>query len=127
MAGICSRRLQPGWPRGRFPSATFLQRALTLAELVGWDEPSSTAQVIYIDPFGNAMTGCPAAKISRTSVVEANGHRLAYRRTFVEAGSGRPFWYENSLGLVEIAVDKARADKALGLAVGNPIRIRSGA
>jgi len=31
------------------------------------------------------------------------------------------FWYENSNGLAEIAVNQGRADHALGLAVGSAI------
>ena len=38
---------------------------------------------------------------------------------------GTPFWYENSNGLVEIAVNQRRADHELGLAIGTPIEIVS--
>jgi hypothetical protein len=31
------------------------------------------------------------------------------------------FWYENSNGLVEIAVNQGRADRELGLTIGIPI------
>ena len=34
-------------------------------------------------------------------------------------------WYENSNGLVEIAVNRGRADRELGLAVGSDVPIRS--
>ena len=48
---------------------------------------------------------------------------------FQRAGtfSGRPigtaFWYENSNGLVEIAVNQGRADRDLGLAIGSPVEM----
>ena len=35
------------------------------------------------------------------------------------------FWYENSNGLVEIAVNQGRADRTLGLAIGSAIAIVS--
>jgi S-adenosylmethionine hydrolase len=34
-----------------------------------------------------------------------------------------PFWYENSNGLVEIAVNQGRADLDLGLAIGSPVEM----
>jgi hypothetical protein len=37
--------------------------------------------------------------------------------------SGEAFWYVNSNGLIEIAVNGGRADLALGLAVGSDIAI----
>jgi len=36
------------------------------------------------------------------------------------------FWYENSLGLVEIAAHSASAAQALGLKVGDAVGIASG-
>ena len=34
---------------------------------------------------------------------------------------GAGFWYENSNGLAEIAVNQGRADRDLGLAIGSPV------
>ncbi|RUT96326.1 hypothetical protein EOD23_30790, partial [Mesorhizobium sp. USDA-HM6] len=36
---------------------------------------------------------------------------------------GTAFWYENSNGLAEIAVNQGRADGELGLAIGSPVEI----
>jgi S-adenosylmethionine hydrolase len=36
-----------------------------------------------------------------------------------------PFWYENSTGLVEIAVNQGRADREFGLSIGTPVEIAS--
>ena len=38
---------------------------------------------------------------------------------------GAAFWYENSNGLAEIAVNQGRADRDLGLAIGLPVEIVS--
>jgi S-adenosylmethionine hydrolase len=35
--------------------------------------------------------------------------------------AGTPFWYVNSLGLVEIAVNQGRADQCLELAIGDAV------
>ena len=43
--------------------------------------------------------------------------------TFSDRPPGTAFWYENSNGLVQIAVNQGRADRELGLAIGNPAEI----
>ena len=43
--------------------------------------------------------------------------------TFSEVERGAPFWYENSSGLVEIAVNQGRASDRLGLAVGDAVAL----
>ena len=43
--------------------------------------------------------------------------------TFSDRPPGAAFWYENSNGLVEIAVNQGRADRDLGLAIGTPVEI----
>ena len=44
--------------------------------------------------------------------------------TFSAVAEGEAFWYVNSNGLVEIAVNRGRADRALGLAIGSPVSVR---
>ncbi|MEJ2424284.1 MAG: SAM-dependent chlorinase/fluorinase, partial [Candidatus Thiodiazotropha sp.] len=39
-------------------------------------------------------------------------------RTFSEVPQGAPFWYRNSLGLVELAVNRDSAASLLGLELG---------
>jgi S-adenosylmethionine hydrolase len=48
---------------------------------------------------------------------------LRRARTFSDLGAGEPFWYANSSGLAEIAVNGGRADAALGLAIGAAVEI----
>jgi S-adenosylmethionine hydrolase len=40
---------------------------------------------------------------------------------FADAEPGTAFWYENSSGLVEIAVSRGSAARDLGLVVGMPV------
>jgi len=84
----------------------------------GW--PAELAEVIYIDHYGNAMTGldAPSEAAPRFRV---GGHLVERAGTFSEVPEGTPFWYVNSLGLVEIAVNRGRADRLLGLEVGTPV------
>ena len=53
----------------------------------------------------------------------AGDHLIAHADTFSSVPSGAAFWYVNSNGIVEIAVNGGRADRAFGLAIGSEIRI----
>lgn len=89
------------------------------------DWPDDLARIIYIDHFGNAMTGLRAAALSPTQILEAGGIRVSAARTFSDVAPGAPFWYENANGLAEIAVNRGRAAE-LGLVVGMPVLVRGG-
>jgi S-adenosylmethionine hydrolase len=80
------------------------------AVLAGADWPEDLPEVVYIDGFGNAMTGLRAATVPTGARLSVAGQPIDYHRTFCEAPPMRPFWYCNSLGLVEIAVNQGRAD-----------------
>ena len=88
------------------------------------DWPDDLAEIVYIDHYGNAMTGMRAASLAKETVVTvAPDRRIAHAETFSAVKPGDAFWYENSNGLAEIAVNLGRADAALGLAVGSPVGI----
>jgi S-adenosylmethionine hydrolase len=82
-----------------------------------------SAEVIYVDHFGNAMTGLRAGAVSRERCIEAGGRRLRYARVFSDMNPNEPFWYENSIGLIEIAGNMASAATVLGLAVGQAVTV----
>lgn len=92
--------------------------------LSDWLEPwpADLAEVIYVDHFGNALTGIRAANVS-VDVLEVNGRRLGRARTFGDVPPGQAFWYENANGLLEIAVNQGRADAVLGLGIGTSVRL----
>ncbi len=95
------------------------------AELRRPDWPDDLARIVYVDRFGNAMTGLRAATLPAGAALEAGGTVLSRARTFVDVPEGAAFWYENANGLAEIAVNRGRADAVLGLAVGSEIKIRA--
>jgi S-adenosyl-L-methionine hydrolase (adenosine-forming) len=84
------------------------------------DWPDDLAEIVYVDHYGNAMTGLRASILAPDARLAAAGRVLDRATTFGDRPPGTPFWYENSNGLAEIAVNQGRAD-ALGLAVGTPI------
>lgn len=98
-----------------------------IAEARRPDWPDDLSEIIYIDSFGNAMTGLRAGKVPATAVLEAHGHRFSKGRTFSDAAPGQAFWYENSNGLAEIAVNQGRARELLGLSIGLPVTIHTSA
>ena len=89
------------------------------------DWPDDLAQVVYLDHYGNALTGLRAAILPPDARLVANGHRVTRARTFSDAAAGMPLWYENSNGLAEIAVNLGRADHALGLEIGTAVIVES--
>lgn len=95
------------------------------AAVVGADWPEDRAAIVYVDPYGNAMTGLRAARLPGDATLVAGGRRLGRLRTFSDAAPGAAFWYENANGLAEVAVNRGRADRALGLRVGTPVRVET--
>jgi S-adenosylmethionine hydrolase len=87
------------------------------------DWPDDLCEIVYIDHFGNALTGLRAATLPRDARLIAAGRGLERARTFGDRPPGTAFWYENSNGLAEIAVNGGRADRDLELAIGSPVEI----
>lgn len=87
------------------------------------DWPDDLPEVVYIDGYGNAITGLRAELLSKGTRLAAAGRVLTRARTFSDVLAGSAFWYENSNGLAEIAVNAGRAADALQLAIGSPIAV----
>ncbi|MFQ5995393.1 MAG: S-adenosyl-l-methionine hydroxide adenosyltransferase family protein [Acidiferrobacterales bacterium] len=85
--------------------------------------PEDLAKIVYIDHYGNAVTGVRAVRLSGDDLLRVNDREIAYARVFAEAPTDQPFWYQNANGLAEIAFNQDRADKLLRLAVGSSIEI----
>jgi len=94
-----------------------------VAERVDSSWPQDLAEVVYIDHFGNAMTGLRAAEVDIVCSLQHNGVQISHARTFSAVAPGQAFWYENANGLVEIAVNQGRADRALGMTIGDEIHM----
>jgi hypothetical protein len=87
------------------------------------DWADELAEIVYIDFYGNAMTGMRAAALPTAARLAVGNHELSRARTFSDVQPGIAFWYENSNGLAEIAVNGGRAETALGLTVGAPVAV----
>jgi len=86
----------------------------------GWSD--DLEKIIYIDHFGNAMTGMRAQTLTAGTALRISNSTIIHAHVFSDVETGALFWYENANGLVEIAVNQGRADN-LGLTVGAPVTI----
>ena len=107
--------------RGETPDS--LGRQTQAMPQPGW--PDDLAEIVYIDRYGNAMTGLRGEIVAPGARLSAGGREVARAETFSAVPQGTAFWYVNSNGLVEIAVNQGRADRELSLAVGAGIEIFS--
>ena len=80
--------------------------------------PGDLDEVIYIDHFGNAITGRRADTLSKASVLKKDTFRIKHASTFSRVQPEHAFWYENSNGLLEIAVNLGSAAEQLGCKIG---------
>ncbi len=85
------------------------------------DWPDDLAEIIYLDGFGNAMTGLRASTLNARQGLEVRGHRVLPARTFGEVAPGEGFWYVNSCGLAEIAVNQGSARDKFDLTIGDNV------
>lgn len=99
----------------------FVEHPIDAVRRTEW--PDDLADIVYVDAFGNAMTGVRADRVSADAVVEVNGTQLRRARTFSDVAAGTPFWYRNANGLLEVAVNLGRADGLLALKPGTPVKI----
>lgn len=95
----------------------------SIGEIRRWHWPDDLAEIIYVDVFGNAMTGLRAAAVPADAAIRVGSHTLSAARTFSDVPEGQAFWYENANGLLEVAVNSGRAVDALGVGVGTPLSV----
>lgn len=106
------------------PAAAFLAQDLEgigeptcLTRFPQWSDDCS--QILFIDHYGNAISGVRARPEMKT--LRVGSHRLARARTFSENAAGVPFFYENANGLFEIAAYADSAAALLDLHLSDPL------
>lgn len=102
---------------GQFPADKLEQVDALAVQASGED----LARIIYIDHYGNCLTGLRAALLPDASRLSVASEAVYRARTFSEVSPGMAFWYENSLGLAEIAVNRGSAAQRLGLHIGDEV------
>lgn len=104
--------VQGSLPKGWFEHAGELD-----VEFGGDDLP----EIIYVDHYGNAHTGIRARGIPREALLQIGEQRLPFARVYSAVSEGEAFWYENSQGLVEIAVNCGHAAQSLNFRIGDRV------
>lgn len=104
---------------------TVANLATPVADAVMPDWPEELAEIVYVDHFGNAMTGIRAVALPERARVRVGDYVLSHARTYSERGIGDCFWYENSNGLVELAANRGAVSALLNLSVGDHLRIEN--
>jgi len=88
-----------------------------------FDHARYARTIIYADQFGNLMTGIAAAELSPSAHLQLGDQELTHARVFSAVPPGTAFWYANSLGLVEIAVNQGSAQGELAAQVGDWVTV----
>ena len=96
----------------------------TVFDLPEW--PQDLDQIIYIDDFGNAASGRRVDSLPADAEIQFRGVAIEAATTFSDVGVGETFWYENSLGLLALAVNQGSAARRHGLILGEPIQVSRG-
>lgn len=85
--------------------------------------PGELGEVIYVDHYGNAMTGLRGASVTRDSCLQTGAEIISHARVFSDVAVGMAFWHENSVGLVEIAVNCGNAARQFNLRPGSRVSV----
>lgn len=85
--------------------------------------PQELAEIIYIDHYGNLVSGYRFASLPADVQIMVSGIGVGPARTFSDVAPGEAFYYCNSSGLLEIAVNQGNASDRLGVRVGDPLQI----
>lgn len=85
--------------------------------------PNDVYEIIYIDHFGNLMTGIKGSSISTKSLFNLKGKKIAYAQTYADMRDDELSWYINSNNLVEIGVNQSDASIRCNAHIGDPVDI----
>ncbi|CAA9889789.1 conserved hypothetical protein [Candidatus Methylobacter favarea] len=81
-------------------------------------------EVIYFDYYGNAMTGLRYQDQFAGRILRVNDRVIRQADTFNGVEEHQAFWYKNSSGLIEIAVNKGNAGQQLDLELGTEVSFK---
>lgn len=105
--------------KGEFPDDRLEAKTGLQVEFDAGDLP----RIIYVDHYGNAWIGQRADKLPRGTRVLAGNAEFCHANTFGAVGKGEGFWFGNSAGLLELAINRGKAAEKLGLKVGDSVQI----
>lgn len=98
-------------------------REIAVPEVDRPDWPDELEGIVYVDGFGNAISGIRAENLSPNHRIVVHNVEIKGEKTFASVPPDTLFWYANSSGLVEIACNRGRADRRLDLSVGTGVGV----
>jgi len=81
------------------------------------------SEVIYVDHFGNLITGLLASQINENVGISFKGERLERANTFSDVDMGKAFFYVNSQGLIEVSVNCGSAEEFFTAKIGDSLEL----
>ena len=89
--------------------------------LTGYDWPDQVGEIVYIDHYGNLVTGLNAKDVNVTFKAKIKESELSHAQTFSEVTKSELFWYQNSMGMIEIAANADSAADLLNAKLGDSV------
>ena len=80
-------------------------------------------EIIYIDHYGNLMTGISASNISKSSVLIFKKFKIEFSNTYENMPEGQICWYINSCELVEIGCKNSNSAVKVSAQIGDYIEL----
>jgi len=90
---------------------------------VNW--PEDLLEIVYIDHYGNLITGYRFSKLPVDAIISVNAQKIEAARTFSDVNVGKAFYYSNSNGLLEIAINQGSAADYFRASIGDEIELKT--
>jgi S-adenosylmethionine hydrolase len=81
-------------------------------------------EIIDIDSFGNLIINIPGEMLGSGAKVMLKEKNIPLRHTFADVKTGYPVAYIGSLGLLEIAINRGRADNYFKTRIGAKVTLK---
>lgn len=94
-------------------------RRLEAPAVSGWQD--DLHQIIYIDHYGNLMTGIRYRPEFHGKQLTCAGQTIKQANTFSDVPKGELFWYGNSMGLIEVSANNSSVVKILKCHPGDDV------
>lgn len=85
------------------------------------DWPRNLDEIVYVDSFGNAISAIATKDARNSDLFSVVGEWFQYAEKFCDVPAGNGFWYRNSIGLVEFAVNQGSFSETYSVDIGDRV------
>jgi len=100
---------------------SFEKMPLKAKDLCPLGPTAGEPRIIYTDRYGNCWTSVRKNQLGQGESLFIKGQKISYASVFCDTEPRRAFWYYNSSGFVEIAINQGNAAHILDLKAGSPL------